>query len=298
MTITIVSAGLTIFQDKGRARYVNLGVPLSGAFDAVSHQLASNLIDEPDGPVLEILRGPFQLKTSLPVILAVVGEAKVTVDGSLAPVNSVFVLAPDKRLEVKLEASGPAYLAIKGLMVSKTLDSYSYDTLSHFGPPPLQNQDSFETEEMNRFDPLIGSFISSSLKSASSELRYIPGPQNIEINTNWQIESVARSGIRLAGHSPVQNSLSALASFPVMPGAIQVPPSGLPVILGVDCGTTGGYPVAGVLIEADLHKLARLAADSQIALMPVNQAFAATAWSNLAKSLANSITRPNDMGAW
>ncbi|MDD4867181.1 MAG: allophanate hydrolase subunit 2 family protein, partial [Mycobacterium sp.] len=41
-------------------------------------------------------------------------------------------------------------------------------------------------------------------------------------------------------------------------GAIQVPPNGLPVILGPDNPVTGGYPVVGVLVDEDIDKVAQL----------------------------------------
>jgi allophanate hydrolase subunit 2 len=55
---------------------------------------------------------------------------------------------------------------------------------------------------------------------------------------------------------PVQRE--ELASFGVVRGTIQLPPGGLPVVLGVDHQTTGGYPVLGVVIEADLPILAQM----------------------------------------
>ncbi len=83
-----------------------------------------------------------------------------------------------------------------------------------------------------------------------------------------------------------------------MTGAIQVPPSGFPVILGPDCGVTGGYPVAGVVIDADLHKLTRLFNGISISLIPVTREQAAQAYSALAKAITNAITRPSDLGSW
>ena len=298
MTITIVSAGLTIIEDKGRTEYTNLGVPVSGAFDKLSHQLACNLINEPLAPVFEVLRGPFQLKSDTELVLAVVGEAKVSVDGYSAPLNSVFVLGVNNILRVVPNSESPVYLAIKGLAIQGTLGSYSHDTLSQIGPAPLKDGDLFETKEIDKNDPVIGSFISSNLKTSICDLRYVPGPHNFEIRGNWQVRSIARSGIRLSTNHPLKDASSSLASFPVMPGAIQVPPSGLPVILGPDCGTTGGYPVAGVIIEADLHKLARLTPETEINLIPITRQEAALAKAQLSKSIANSVTRPNDMGAW
>jgi len=298
MTITIVTAGITVIEDNGRTEYTHLGVPISGAFDKLSYQLACQLINEPDAAVFEILRGPFQLTTDQAILLTVVGDARVSITGATSSVNSVFVLEADKTLSVIPNTSAPVYLAIKGLLAPAVLGSASYDTLSNLGPKPLKDGQAFETKELDRNDSAVGSFISMPPKTFSSQLRYIPGPHTIEVAGSWKVLSIARSGVSLSSPEPVQNSAIALASFPVMPGAIQVPPSGLPVILGPECGVTGGYPVAGVVIDADLHKLARLATENAISLTPVTREQAEQASSDLTRAIKNGITRPSDLGSW
>ena len=298
MTITILSAGITVIEDNGRYEYTHLGVPVSGAFDRLSYALACNLINETNAPVFEILRGPFQLISNVAILLTVVGDARVSIDGAVSSVNSVFVLESNKTLSVTPIIDAPVYLAIKGLLAPAVLGSASHDTLSNLGPESLKNGESFETQELDRNDPAIGSFIAALPKSVVSELRYVAGPHSIDVKGTWKVDSIARSGVRLSSPQPLQNTASALASFPVMPGAIQVPPSGLPVILGPDCGVTGGYPVAGVVIDADLHKLARLSTGTSLSLIPVTREQAAQASSALAKAITNAITRPSDLGSW
>jgi allophanate hydrolase subunit 2 len=297
MTITIVSTGITVIEDNGRTEFTHLGVPVAGAFDKLSYALACQLINETNAAVFEILRGPFQLTTDQAILLTVVGDARVSVTGA-ASVNSVFVLESDKTLSVTPNTNAPVYLAIKGLLAPAVLGSVSNDTLSNLGPQPLKNGETFQTKEFDRDDHAIGSFISMLPKTVSAELRYIPGPHIIEVAGSWKVASIARSGVRLSSPEPLQNSATALASFPVMPGAIQVPPSGLPVILGPDCGVTGGYPVAGVVIDADLHKLARLTTDNAISLTPVTREQAEQASSDLTRAINNAITRPSDLGSW
>lgn len=298
MTITIVAAGITVIEDNGRYEYTSLGVPVSGAFDKLSYALACNLINETNAPVFEILRGPFQLISDVAILLSVVGDARVSIDGAVSSVNSVFVLESNKTLSVTPIIDAPVYLAIKGLLAPAVLGSASHDTLSNLGPSPLIDADSFETKELNRSDPAIGSFISTLPKSVTTELRYVAGPHSVEVKGSWKVDRIARSGVRLNSLEPLQNVSGSLASFPVMPGAIQVPPSGLPVILGPDCGVTGGYPVAGVVIDADLHKVARLSTGTSISLIPVTREQAAQASSALAKAITNAITKPSDLGSW
>jgi allophanate hydrolase subunit 2 len=68
-----------------------------------------------------------------------------------------------------------------------------------------------------------------------------------------------RVGMRLVGN-PLQhrNRDRQLPSEGATRGAIQVPPNGLPVILGPDHPVTGGYPVIGVVVNGDIDKLAQV----------------------------------------
>jgi len=298
MTLTIVTAGITVIEDNGRYEYAHLGVPVSGAFDRLSYALACNLINESNAPVFEILRGPFQLFSDVAILLSVVGDAQVSIDGAASSVNSVFVLESNKSLSVTPRIDASVYLAIKGLLAPAVLGSTSHDTLSNLGPEPLKNGQTFDTKELDRNDSAIGSFIATLPKSLNTELRFVAGPHSLDVAGGWKVEILARSGVRLASPNPIQNASSSLASFPVMLGAIQVPPSGLPVILGPDCGVTGGYPVAGVVIDADLHKLARLATGTSISLISVTKEQAAQASSSLSKAISSAITRPSDLGSW
>jgi allophanate hydrolase subunit 2 len=68
-----------------------------------------------------------------------------------------------------------------------------------------------------------------------------------------------RRGLRLNGPA-VTHARAELPSQGVLPGAVQVPPDGRPIILGWDGPVTGGYPVIAGVIAADMPKLAQLRA--------------------------------------
>jgi KipI family sensor histidine kinase inhibitor len=69
-----------------------------------------------------------------------------------------------------------------------------------------------------------------------------------------------RVGVRLDGPTvPVPDGAGSLPSEGMVPGAVQIPPSGLPVVFGRDHPTTGGYPVIGVVTDAGLDLLAHAA---------------------------------------
>ncbi len=95
-------------------------------------------------------------------------------------------------------------------------------------------------------------------------LRVLDGPQR-----DWftdgafftQLYAVSaasnRMGVRLKG-TPLARRPGELASEAVAPGAVQVTNDGLPVVLGVDGQTIGGYPKVAHIVRADLDRLAQL----------------------------------------
>jgi allophanate hydrolase subunit 2 len=103
----------------------------------------------------------------------------------------------------------------------------------------------------------------------------------------------SRSGLRLllSAESDVQdtNGNRTLASIPVIPGAIQMPSSGHLIILGPDAGVTGGYPVVGVVITADLSLLCRLPQGANVRLVPCTLGEATTAFYAIVQRERTSI---------
>ena len=99
------------------------------------------------------------------------------------------------------------------------------------------------------------------------ELRVVPGPRDGWlrdpqglVHTVWTTSDRSdRVGMRLQGR-PLQHRSPdrQLPSEGATRGAIQVPPNGLPVILGPDHPVTGGYPVVGVIADYDIDTLAQL----------------------------------------
>jgi biotin-dependent carboxylase-like uncharacterized protein len=105
--------------------------------------------------------------------------------------------------------------------------------------------------------------------TATAPLRVLPGPHADAIGPGalaslvaqaWAISSASdRVGIRLDGAPLPTSATGELASHGVVAGTVQVPPDGRPIVLLVDHQPTGGYPVVGVVITADLSRLGQLA---------------------------------------
>jgi len=110
--------------------------------------------------------------------------------------------------------------------------------------------------------------------TATAPLRVLPGPHADALGTDalaslvagaWTVASASdRVGIRLDGATLGASATGELASHGVVTGSVQVPPDGRPIVLLVDHQPTGGYPVAAVVITADLGRLGQLAPGSPV----------------------------------
>ncbi|NDD25817.1 MAG: hypothetical protein EB103_02930 [Actinobacteria bacterium] len=297
MTIEVLATGLTLIQDAGRDGYTNIGVSRSGAWDDLSYRLISNLVGETNPAVFEVIAGTFSLKTSKQVIVAVVGCGLIRANGIPISTNSCFLLEGNNVLEVEPNGDGPVYLAIAGIQIPKILDSVAQDTLSGLGPEALIANQVFEVDDAVREDFRVGSFIQAYPKTDKTVIRYLAGQDPQNILGKYLVQANSRTGIRLSVGENL-SSIATLPSFPVMPGVIQLTPSGEPVILGCDCGTTGGYSATGVVISADLHKLSRLRSGDNLLLQKVSIDEARTLLSEQQQSIRKAVIRPSEMGAW
>lgn len=298
-TIHLSVTGLATLQDQGR-QHAHLGVPVAGPFDRVAYTQAAHLINEENPAVIEMLHGRVTLRNTSdsPALVAVVGDALVDHETahnvSSGPVGMSFALYPHDAITVHHNNRGPVYIALAGLIAPKVLGSASYDTLSRLGGAPLTSGTTLEVSPWSKQrEDLIGRFAVTTGASSVYNLRYIPGPHAPTpefLNQEWTVTAAARSGIRLAPVNPTGiRGRADLASLPVAPGAIQLPPDGNPIILGPDSGVTGGYPIVGHIITADLHKIAYLPAGTVIRLTAVSVGSAQDISDTLNRRVARSV---------
>jgi biotin-dependent carboxylase-like uncharacterized protein len=263
----------TTLQDLGRRGRGHQGVARSGAFDLSSHRLANRLVgNEPVAATLEILLGPCEVELNRPAILAVTGtNAEITItnatDRRTEGSNSAFVVQAGERITIGVPTTGlRTYLSARGgFDASAVLGSRSYDSLGLIGPGPLKPDDSIPIGEVVSGDAWFESVPRRpSSDPTSVDLRL--GPRHDWLTEDslerlgsltWTIDPASnRTGVRFAG--PVlQRRSDELASEAMIPGAVQLPLSGLPIVLGPDGGTTGGYPVIGVIPQDGLDALAQ-----------------------------------------
>nr|WP_276544943.1 biotin-dependent carboxyltransferase family protein [Brachybacterium muris] len=294
---TILAPGpLALVQDGGRPGHAAIGVSRSGAFDRSALVRANRAVgNEPFTPALELLVGPMRLRAEAPTVVAVAGApAPVTVTRrdtetghlELSPEverGRAIALDPGDLVEIGPVTHGlRMMLAVRGgVVVPRQLGSASRDTLSALGPEPLATGDTVHVGPEHGLDavPWCDAGVAGGLAvdehPAPAEVPIVLGPRHVELGEaavtallgqEWTVRADSdRIGVRLDGTPlPVPDGAGSLPSEPMVPGAIQVPPSGLPVVFGPDGPATGGYPVIGVLTPEGLDLLAQAAPGSTL----------------------------------
>ena len=272
-TLEILRTGpLAIVEDLGRAGLAHLGVGRSGAADRRSHTLANRLVANPDDrATVEVTFGGFAARVrGGDVDIAVTGaDSNPTVDGIMFGTNSIHLVRDGQVISLGTPSAGlRTYLAVRGgICVAPVLGSRSYDVMSAIGPSPLRAGDRLPIGEHTADYPELDQAPVAALTGTAVELLVVPGPRDdwlvdpdALVHMDWVASDHSdRVGMRLIGH-PLQHRYPdrQLPSEGATRGAIQLPPNGLPVILGPDHPITGGYPVAGVVIDDDIDKLAQV----------------------------------------
>jgi biotin-dependent carboxylase-like uncharacterized protein len=267
-------------QDLGRPGHAHLGVPHSGALDGPAHRLANRLVgNEESAATLECLGGQVAVHTRTAVTIAVTGaRTPVTVAGRQREWGTAVTVAAGSLVELGAASQGlRAYLAVSGgIAVEPVLGSRSTDLLSGLGPDPVTEGDVLPVGEPRRSPVPVEVGWPAPVRRV---LRLRLGPRDdwFETASVEALDGSAyvvgsdsnRIGLRLEGEPIRRRRDEELSSEGMVLGAVQVPPSGQPVVFLNDHPTTGGYPVIGVLLAEDLATCAQLRPGDQVTLRVV-----------------------------
>jgi biotin-dependent carboxylase-like uncharacterized protein len=266
--LTVLESGpLTTVQDAGRVGQAALGIGRSGACDRASYRLANRLVgNEPGAAVLEVTFGGLAVRAEQGMTVATTGAR---CHGGTAH-NAPVWLPAGAELRLGPPDSGlRTYLAVRGgIEVEPVLGSRSTDILAGLGPEKVAAGDVVPLGEPTGEMPSVD--VAPVEEPAGGELvvRVLPGPRRDWFaGDSWrsltdQAYAVSndcdRVGVRLEG-VPLERSRSGeLPSEGMMRGALQVPPSGTPVLFLADHPVTGGYPVIGYVVDDDVDRCAQL----------------------------------------
>ncbi|AWM41284.1 KipI antagonist [Gemmata obscuriglobus] len=303
MSLSVREPGLqSLLVDFGRERSRALGVPVGGAADRAALALGNALVGNAShvaalevalaGPVLEALH---------PTACVIFGAPfQSTVNGR--PLNSgmTFQLDPGEVLRVGGTAAGArAYLCVAGgFEANEVLGSRS-------ALEPIR-AGTILTCAASRCEPrglpfawLEEAYLSPPFSAGEGfqSLRTLDGPQRdwfvddrFFTQTYDVLPASNRMGVRFHG-APIVRRSGELVSEAVAPGAVQVTNDGLPIVLGADGQTIGGYPKVAHVIRADLDRLAQLRPGDRVRFVCVSSAEAENAARERAEFLRGWLVR-------
>ena len=277
--IKVLQPGLhTTVQDLGRTGFRDAGVPVSGPLDRIGLRLANALVgNEQDASALEImLQGPVLevLADSVRIALAGCnGALQIGADGArkVPAGHSVRLARGDMFRVASLGEAGCGYLGIAGgidaaltlgsasVYVRGGLGGYSGYMLRAGEMVPLKSGAAEVRAEHALAEPFdLG---------VGRPIRVVLGPQadyfdaaaiNDFLSNEYTVSAQSdRMGFRLDGPRIDHAKGFDMVSDGIVTGAIQVPGSGMPIVLMADAQTTGGYPKIATVISADVPTLGR-----------------------------------------
>jgi biotin-dependent carboxylase-like uncharacterized protein len=231
--------------------------------------------------VVESTAGGLRLRAERTMLVAVPrGPPPVTVDGRSAPFAAPLTLVPGAVLALGAPEVGlRTYVAVRGgIDVPPVLGSRSTDTLSGLGPAPLAPGDRLPVGALSADEPFVD-VAAVARPSSVPVLRVLPGPRRdwlepaawTALTTHeWTVTPDSnRVGLRLTGPELRRARAEELPSEGLVPGALQVPPDGAPVLFLADHPVTGGYPVLAVVLTVDLPAAAQLRPGDALRFRPV-----------------------------
>ncbi|MDP9781503.1 urea carboxylase [Pseudomonas fluorescens] len=299
-TVEVLSPGTqTSVQDyPGRLGYWAVGVPPSGPMDSRSLRLGNRLLGNEDGAAaLEItMNGPL-LRFNCAARVAVTGAAiALTLDGEAVPMNTPLSIGAGATLAIgNISGAGArSYLCLQGgVQVPDYLGSKSTFTLGQFGG---HGGRALCTGDVLHLAPLDEH---STLPPTSAPLLDLPSVRQIRViygphgapeyfteryiqtffDTAWEVHfNSSRTGVRLIGPKPEWVRVdggeaglhpSNIHDNPYAIGAVDFT-GDMPVILGPDGPSLGGFVCPVTVIEADLWQLGQLKAGDKVRFVPVD----------------------------
>ena len=291
--IEIIETGpFNTVQDLGRPGYRDVGVSAGGAMDPLAVKIGNILLGNfDDAAVIEVQTFPFKMRFEARAAFAVTGaDGQMLLDGRELLPWCTHVAAEGQVLELKQPPQfARAYISLTGgVDVPVLMGSRSTALRGGFGGNagrPLARGDRLKIGTAADALPLPASGIAviepaTALRDVFAppiegilQIRAIPAGEHGLFASDgeafwsqtWRISSRSdRTGYRLSGEPIKPTETIEMRSHGVVPGVVQVPPGGEPIIQMSDANTAGGYPKVAGVIECDLWRLGQARIGSRL----------------------------------
>ena len=269
----VVSPGTrALVVDMGRPGLRHMGVPLSGAADRHSFQIANWLVgNAPGAGALECTLGGLRVEMARAAVVAVCGaETGLRIDGRDAPLWTAHRVGAGATVSLGATAHGVrSYLAVSGGVEGErhfgSLSTYPLAGLGANGGRALVPGDALEVGEASgasrelpaSLRPRLSNHVTLRARSLGEWERLSPESKRRLFVAPWRAGgATSRMGARLDsvsdGGKLELSDDRPLVSSPLLPGTLQIPPDGRPILSLVDGHCTGGYARAIQVIASDM----------------------------------------------
>lgn len=303
----VATPPLNSVQDRGRAGFRAIGIGRGGAMDRVAYEAANALLGNAEGAAcVEFQLFPVTLRFHAPMAISLTGaDADARLGGDQVPPwwtvdvkagQEVVLSTPKEGLRTYLGASG-------GIDVPKVLGSRTTHLRDNFGGlngRGLQAGDRLAVGNAPGFGLRDAAGYGAMPPTSRLEAAPCPdaGPGDIVLRvmkaseydllddtsrqamwtTPWVVTTRSnRMGYQLSGTTLTKREPIEMRSHPLVPGVVQLPPSGQPIIQLADGNSAGGYPKIGFVVEADLWRIAQAAPGRKLRFVETSYASARSA---------------------
>jgi biotin-dependent carboxylase-like uncharacterized protein len=271
----------TTLQDAGRPGHRNVGIPRSGAADRLSFAIANYLVGNPwDAPALECTLGGLHIKFTSKTRIAISGaEMWAQINGLNIEMNRALVVEPGDILTFSFARIGcRAYIAVEGGLKGERFigssSTYQLAALGGLEGRAYRTGDEISSAELDTvgpqtlptgYAPILSKHIVLRARSVSEWDWLTPEAQRYMYTSPFHAtQETDRMGTTLIGDYIALKEQKDLVSGPILPGTLQVPPNGKPILALIDGHCTGGYARALQVISADFWLLGQIAPGSPV----------------------------------
>jgi len=276
--IKVIQPGLfTTIQDAGRHGFRNIGIPTSGFMDQESAWAANELVDNnKDESLLEItLTGPTLIFNCNCVISITGGDFNPLINNLPVKMYQSINVRTGDILKLNNTINGArSYIAISGGLNVKSLFGSKSFFSNISDSYHLKKGDEIKVSKKSESQILKLDKLKFNLNRFMKVFR---GPEYDLLSTNskkklFKNEFTINTNNRMAYNleETLQVDIKTIISSPVLPGSVQLTPSGKIIILHRDCQTTGGYPRILQLDTNSLNNLSQLKSNDKIKFSPIN----------------------------
>ncbi len=273
--VKIIKPGFfSTIQDEGRFGFAKFGVPRSGAMDQTSFNFANSLLgNNKNDTCIEWAFQPPVLQFSEPTSISVTGaETDCFLNGESIKMYHQIKVEKGGVLTMNFcKTNVYGYVGIKdGFQTPKVLSSRSFykEITPQF---LLKENDKIEYKSSQSFYDQFSNLSVPSFINDENELLVFKGPEFDQLSekqklalftSRYTVSNMAnRMAIQLEEGLP--NDIQPILTSPVLPGTVQLTPSGNIIVLMRDCQTTGGYPRILQLSEKSIDHIAQKRANGQ-----------------------------------